>query len=264
MGTQSRPIEAGIAALAHTVSRFSTFALAAVGLLAVSGLTMGALTVGSLEALPGTGYGRTLLLKLGIVLPVVALAAWTRFVLLPEITGRTDLPRSGRITPDSGRIDANRGRSVSAADGARWDALVRTLRNEAALLVAVLAVTGMLTNTAPGQLAGTPSTAPTRFEAGSQGLDVAGTLSPAAVGENQLSFTLTYQGIPLTTDQLELTARLPEQQLGPLAARPTFDPATGRYSATLTLPAPGQWQLQFSARVDTFAKPVALITVPVT
>ncbi len=221
---------------------------------------MGVLTVGSLDALPSTAYGRTLLLKLGIVVPVVAIAAWNRFVLLPAITGRTDLLRSVRIAPDPGQLEVNRGRSV-AADGARWDALVRTLRNEAALLVAVLAVTGLLTNTAPGQPAGTSPTAPTRFEASSQGLDVAGTLAPAAVGENQLSFTLTYRGTPLTTDQLEVTARLAAEQLGPLTAVPSFDPATGRYSATLTLPATGQWRLRFSARVDTFTKPVALATV---
>lgn len=261
MGMPFPPAKAGISALAHTVSRFSAFALAAVGLLGVSGLTMGVLTVGSLDALPSTAYGRTLLLKLGIVVPVVAIAVWNRFVLLPEITGRTDLLRSGRIAPASDQIDPNRGSSVSAVEGARWDALVRTLRNEAALLVAVLAVTGLLTNTAPGQPAGTSPTAPTRFEASSQGLDVAGTLAPAAVGENQLSFTLTYRGTPLTTDQLEVTARLAAEQLGPLTAVPSFDPATGRYSATLTLPATGQWRLRFSARVDTFTKPVALATV---
>lgn len=116
-GTQR---DAATPGLSRTVTRFSGLALAAVGLLAASGLVMATLTLGSVGALTGTGYGRTLLLKLGIVAPVVAIAGWNRFALLPRILRQ---PVQGR-----------------------WDALARTLRNEAALGIAVLAVTGVLTN----------------------------------------------------------------------------------------------------------------------
>lgn len=111
--------------LAHTVIRFSGFALAGAGLLATSGLIMAVLTVGSLEALLGTGYGRTLLLKLGLAVPVLALAGWNRFVLLYRIE----------------RNPTVRG---------QWDQLAWTLRNEAALLAAVVVVAGALTNLPTG------------------------------------------------------------------------------------------------------------------
>lgn len=112
--------DAATPGLSRTVTRFSGLALVAVGLLAASGLVMATLTLGSVEALIGTGYGRTLLLKLGIVAPVVAIAGWNRFMLLPRIL-RQPVP-------------------------GQWDALARTLRSEAALVIAVLAVTGVLTN----------------------------------------------------------------------------------------------------------------------
>ncbi|MCW5954204.1 MAG: CopD family protein, partial [Propionibacteriaceae bacterium] len=235
------PDQATLRALARTVARFSGFALAGVGLLAVSGLVMGTLVVGSLDALPGTAYGRTLLLKTGIVGPLLAIAAWNRFVLLPRLT-RTPTSRP------------------------HWELLTRTLRNEAALLIAVVAVTGMLTNTNPGHAEGHRSGGEATaipLDADSQGLRVIGTLTPGATGVNRLSFTLAYRGEPQAIDQVGVSARLPEQELGPLQATPLLDPATGEYTTQLTLPAAGRWQLQISARVDAFAKPVVLIELPV-
>ena len=236
------PDQATLRGLARTVSRFSGFALGSVLLLAASGLVMGTLIVGSLDALPGTTYGRTLLLKLGIVAPALALAGWNRFVLLPRITGEPT-----RRSP--------------------WQTLTGTLRNEAALLVAVVAVTGLLTNTRPSHAEhnhpGSPSPTAIPLDVTSQGLEVTGTLSPGTVGVNHLTFALAYQSQPLTTDQVTVTARLPAQELGPLQAGLSLDRTTGRYSAELTLPAAGEWQLQISARIDTFTKPVALVDLTI-
>lgn len=234
-----QPDPAALRALVRTVARFSGFAPVSVVLLAASGLAMGVLIVGSPDALVGSAYGRTLLLKLGIVAAVVAVAAWNRFVLLPRLAGES-------------------------ADRRRPTMLARALRIEAALLIAVVAVTGVLTNLSPGDgPAGRPALVAVPLEAESQGLTVFGILTPGAVGANQVVFTLRYEGEPLLTDQVTVAARLPAQDLGPLQATPVLDPATGEYTAALALPAAGRWQLQISARVDAFTKPTAVIEFPV-
>nr|WP_262927833.1 CopD family protein [Microbacterium sp. NIBRBAC000506063] len=100
-------------------------------LLAVSGTIMAILILDSWDALVSTGYGRTLLLKLGIVVAVVALAAWNRTRLLPAITRRPPATL-------------------------QWATLRRILGYEAALLVTVIAVTGFLSNSSPATSITTP------------------------------------------------------------------------------------------------------------
>ena len=50
----------------------------------------------------------------------------------------------------------------------------------------------------------------------SQGLVVEGSLHPVTTGPNTLVFHLAYEGEPFTPDEVLVTARLPEQQLGPI------------------------------------------------
>ncbi len=236
-GRPQPPDSTVLPTLARTLARFSGFALASVMLLTASGLAMGVLIVGGPEALLGTHYGRTLLLKLGIVCAVVAIAAWNRFALLPQATREPAGRRS-------------------------WRLLTRTLRAEAALLIAVVAVTGVLTNLSPEVGRRPPGATAVPFAAESQGLTVTGTLTPGVAGSNEMVFTLRHGGERLSTDQVTVSARLPAQDLGPLQATPVLDPETGEYRAGLTLPAAGRWQVQISARVDPFTKPMALIELP--
>ena len=228
--------------LAATVTRFSGYALASVIVLAASGLTMAILILDNPTALLDTSYGRTLLLKLGILAPVLTIAGWNRYVLLPRLTAEPD-------------------------NHHQWAELTRTLRNEAPLLVAVLAVTGALTNTSPGHHDHNPaSTAQPRtipLQASSQGLDITGTLSPATTGQNLLTITLHYNGEPLRTKHVTISARLPEQDLGPIQTTPVLDPTTEEYTARLQFPVAGNWQLEVSTRVDTFTKPHATLQVAI-
>lgn len=147
--------------------------------------------------------------------------------------------------------------------------LRRTLTGEAAMLIAVITVTGFLTNTSPAVTHehhhDTASTAPAAQEssvrAESQGLTVDGTITPTSTGQNTLAFSLEYQGEPVTVEDVSIEARLPEQELGPFTATPKLDPNTGAYEATLTLPVAGNWQIQVSARIDTYTQPIAIITL---
>ncbi len=230
----------------EVVARFSRYALISAIVLAISGTVMAILIVGSWSTLLGSDYGRILLMKLGIVAAVVLLAAWNRLHLLPRIT-------------------------MQSGERRQWASLRRTLTGEAMLLIAVIALTGFLTNTSPtdahehqrgvGSSAVTDPEAPLYTE--SQGLTVDGAITPATTGENTLTFRLEYDGEPVTIEEVTLEARLPEQQLGPFSATPKLDPDTGGYEATLTMPVAGEWQIQVSARIDTFSQPIAVIPVTI-
>ncbi|MFE5777473.1 copper resistance CopC/CopD family protein [Brachybacterium sp. NPDC056505] len=103
------------------VRRFSLVALVSVLVLAASGTTMAVLILDAPSALVTSAWGRTLLVKLVVVAVAVGLAAWNRTRLLP---------------------------AIASAD-APWEHLLRTMRREAALLLGVLAVTGLLVNLSP-------------------------------------------------------------------------------------------------------------------
>src|SRR2546428_14084041 len=67
--------------------RFSRCALAAIVVLALSGTVNAVAQVGSVAGLVGTPYGQLLLLKLGLLIPALALAALNRAVHLPRLSG---------------------------------------------------------------------------------------------------------------------------------------------------------------------------------
>ena len=76
---EGRPLAAPLAS--RLLPRFSAVALLSVGTLALSGLYMAILRLGSFELLFGTLYGRTLIVKLALAAPMVAMGAvnllWT-------------------------------------------------------------------------------------------------------------------------------------------------------------------------------------------
>lgn len=227
------------------VQRFSRLALWSVAILTVSGTIMGIMIVGSLDVLVTTSYGLTLLLKIGIVIPVIAIAAYNKFRLLPKISARP----TARM---------------------QWHTLNRTLGYEAALLVAVLLLTGFLTNLSPAHehhdtTASNPaSTAQTiTLDADAQGLSLRGELEPALTGENEITFTLEYDGEPVTPDEVTIRTRLPAHDLGPFQTAAELDPATGEYAADLDMPVAGQWEMQVLARVSTFAEPIVTVSITV-
>ena len=67
--------------------RFSTWALAVMAVIVVSGVWNAWNEVGGVPGLVGTGYGRLVLLKVALLLPVLALAAWNRGSLLSRLGG---------------------------------------------------------------------------------------------------------------------------------------------------------------------------------
>jgi copper transport protein len=123
-----QPPEARRDALAAWFPRFSTVAAVSVSLLLLTGIYQTWIWVGGLEPLLQTGYGRVLVVKLGLVALVLAAAATNRFVVLPAVLRRTggDAARAG-------------------------DALVRMVRAEAVVAGLIILVVGVLTSLPPAR-----------------------------------------------------------------------------------------------------------------
>jgi putative copper resistance protein D len=131
-GTGAPAGPAGPALAASAARRFSALGLGCVLVLLLTGLHNTWEQVGSVAALVGTPYGRWLLLKLGLLLPLVGLAALNRLVLKPRLT-----------------------RAAAAGDPAAAAPVVRRLRRqvlaEAGLGCAVLATVAVLGLTTPAR-----------------------------------------------------------------------------------------------------------------
>ncbi len=222
----------GLAALLTTlqnpeaVIRFSRVALTSVTVLVVTGVYQSWRGLGSWQALTETPYGRLLLAKILLVALLLGAAAFSR-----RWTRPTPAPR----------------------------ALRRSVLTEAAIATAVLAVTTVLTGTAPSratEAAPTPGVLPASvttipFEAGpSLRGTVQITLDPGRTGDNSVQAVVyAPDGTLATVPELRLTFTLPTHAIGPLNAHLTD--RGGYWSTnTLTLPLPGTWTMKTTIRVS--------------
>jgi copper transport protein len=114
--------------LAPAVSRFSSMAVIAVGLLVASGLFRSWEEVRTVEALTGTDYGVTLLSKVAAFAPMLGLGGFNRLWLKPRL---------------------ERAASSPEAPGAPVVSFKRLMSLELALAAVVLALTAALTDLSP-------------------------------------------------------------------------------------------------------------------
>jgi copper transport protein len=164
----ARPSVDRLRGTAAIVTRFSTVALVSMVALAVAGIALAWVELGSLAALFDTTYGRLILAKLAVVAVIVVLAAYNRLRLVPQIL--TDIDLADDLAPadiDLTDIDLTDDRADTdppteadgpaittqpdawADDGLRH--LARTVLAEALAVVVVLALTSVLVNTTPGR-----------------------------------------------------------------------------------------------------------------
>jgi copper transport protein len=115
-----RPDDASGAAV--VLRRFSLAASGSVALLLASGLGLAWAELAPAGGVPFNGYGLVLLAKAGIALAALAIGALNHFVVVPAV--------------ESGEQDA-------------WSTLANTLRVELGAVVALVALTGVLTGLAP-------------------------------------------------------------------------------------------------------------------
>ena len=217
--------------LATVLARFSAVALVAVIVLAATGTAQAIIEVRHLDALTTTGFGRSVLAKVALLLVLIVFGAVNR----------------QRIVPALRRLAA-----APAAPGAPGRLLRLTLRAEVALVLVVLGLTGALTGYAP----------PTAADEGTQSvsnrmgpLDLELTIDPARVGVNELHVYLfrARDGTPFKGTK-ELTVRLsqPGKGIGPIDAR-LRSGGPGHYLAdAVTLSPGGTWQIEVTDRVSDF------------
>ena len=225
--------------LAETaVPRFSTLAVVSVAALLVAGIVNGYLQIRSWNGLWDTTYGRLLLAKVALFLPIVALGAYNNRRAVPRL-------RAG---------------VTSALERRRF---VRMTAAELGLVVAVLAVTSVLVAEPPARALVSP-TGPYAQTTELGDLELNLVVNPAVAGSNEIHlYTLTRAGQPTDLDEVNVSASLTAQQIGPLRyeARRV---APGHYlvaGASLTLP--GDWQIQVNARRGEFESLTAVLTVPI-
>jgi copper transport protein len=210
---------------ARLIPRFSALGLSSVGLLTLTGLYSAVLRLGSWDALNNTLYGRVLITKLIIALPMVAMGA-------VNLLG---------ITPAMKR----------AAAAAGNEPLVIRFRNlitsEISLGVALLLSVGLLTSLPPAQAA---SSAPGFDETQTvDDLAMELNITPGRVGLNTFTLTVTAGGQPIfnTKDvRLKFTpasGKLPPSEVSLSAS------GSGQYSLKgSNLSLPDTWQVQALVR----------------
>lgn len=190
----------------------------------VSGVTLTWRITGSWAALFGTGHGRLVMVKLGIVAVVATVGAFNRFRLLPRI----ETSRAVRAT-------------VQLGTSTTFEVLGLSL---------LLAATAVLVQQDPRQdqfQEPISAQGPVQTALDQHGLTV--TLDRATTGVNRIDLELR-----------EPTGGLLDLPEAPRLAligddRTTYEttPEGDGYTATIDIPDTGPWQLEIRARVDTFS-----------
>lgn len=206
------------------VAHFSNQARSAVAMLMLTGIYAGWLHIGSLDGLLHTDYGRALLIKLALILPLLALAG-------------VNLVFTAR--------GLHSGQAV-------WSSRLRMLVGvEIALTISVLAAVGMMTAISPARsaLADAPPQPEARPFSASRmvgGLQIDLDITPGLVGENTLTITLRDAENAPVDDASLIRARFDslDQNIGQSELRPTFVGA-GQYTAAgSNLSVPGNWRVR--------------------
>ena len=222
----------------EVLARFSGVAGGILLALAATGVLMGWRILGAWSPLFHTAYGVLLLVKVGIAMVVVLIAAWNRYRLLPRLQDATKA-RQQRV-------------------GARL--VVRAITAEAALLLGVLLVTGVLVDKSPEPdvtaAVGTARSGPQEAMLGD--VKVEATVSPLTIGPNTVTIRL-FDSAGAPTEFFEPPAARFSTDEVDLGTVPVTSEVAGTYTAQVVVPSPGTWRLQVSLRTSKFDNPVAIL-----
>jgi copper transport protein len=230
------------AVLAPVVSRFSDMAMIAVAALVASGFFRAWMEVRAWRALTGATYGVTLLVKLGVFAPLLALGAVNNRWVKPRITRAVD-----------------EGRPRSAPLGT----LRRLVGAEVALATVVVGITAFLVNLPPARIeAGVTGPFITDVRLGENNLNVL--VDPNRVGANEVHLTVTEPtGAPAPIEEMRVLFRMPSEGIGPLVGEATML-AEGHFVVQGNqLSVAGEWELQVVARISEFEEERTSVTVSV-
>ena len=183
-----RPDPAVRAVLETGVQRFSSIAVVSLSLMFLTGVWSAGIEVARLDDLIDTGYGRTLLVKLLLVAPLLGVAAYNAYVLRPRFLAPAGAAASNR--DERPRLLQRR--------------FARTIGLELALALAVLAVAAVLVQTTPtrGATAGAVASGAISETKQVEGLGVTLTVDPGRPGFN--AFEVNLAGAASLVEQVRL------------------------------------------------------------
>jgi copper transport protein len=219
---------------ASAVPRFSTMALVSVAVLLAAGALNGYLQVRAWRGLWETEYGVLLLIKIGLVLPLLALGAYNNRYAVPRL----------------------RAQIASLVERRRF---LRFAGAELAIMVAIVGVTSALVNAPPAR------TEVAMHEASETELELGPfmahmLLDPAMAGSNRIHLEFT-RGRP---DEVSVSAALKSRGIGPLSykVRRGMEPGAFVVERANLQPA-GEWELRVEARRGRFELFTQTVSVPI-
>ena len=217
-----------------SVPRFSTMAVVSVIALLVAGTIQGYLQVRAWRGLWETEYGILLLVKVGLVLPLLALGAYNNRYAVPRL----------------------RERIASSVERRRF---MRFASAELVVMVVVVGVTAALVNAPPAK------TEVQMHEAAEMELELGPLMAhmevtPGTLGQNEIHLEFT-KGRP---DEVKVSAHLKEKDIGPLRyrARRGMEPGTFVVKRANLSPA-GDWEIRIDARRGDFDLYSDTVHVPI-
>jgi copper transport protein len=222
----------------RAVPVFSILAVASVVTLVAVGTLRGYQEVKAFHGLWDTTYGVLLLVKIGLVLPIVALGAYNNRFAVPRLKRQI----------------------ASALEQRRF---LRMAGAELAIMVAIVGVTAVLVTEPPAKASVTAQ----KFISDTVpigNLELNYTIEPARTGTNVIHFYFfTPRGVPANVDDLKLSATLPSQGLGPIRI-PLQRIVPSHYTTpNAVFPQPGEWQWTLEARRGEFEALTQTVTVPI-
>lgn len=228
--------------LLAVLARVSRPALAAVLVIALTGVVQAYIDVRSLDGLLHTTYGALVIVKVLLLLGLIGLGWVNRTRVIPALTRLVD---------------------AAAPPGGVGVLARRTLRGELALMLGVLGVTAALIGYVPpidaasGPFSAQATIGPAELEL---------TVEPARVGLNTIHLYLidAKRGVQFTaTKELTVTAELPAKGIGPLPLKANLA-GPGHYTLNSAALSPaGKWQLQITDRISEFQQYAKTIAVSI-
>lgn len=222
----------------RAVPRFSMIAVVAVAALLLAGVTNGYLQVKEWRGLWDTSYGVLLLVKTGLVLPVLALGGYNNKFAVPRL----------------------RAMAASAREQ-RW--FLRAAGAELLVVTAVVAVTAVLVAKPPAKASVAP-TGPYATTTDLGPLDLNFVVDPAKSGPNAVHlYLLEKNGQPAEVDEATLEASLPSKGIAPLHLDANRA-GPGHYVVTSAVfPFAGDWQLRIETRRGEFDLYTQTLSIPI-
>ena len=222
----------------RAVPRFSLLAVVSVATLIVAGSLRGYQEVKAFHGLWDTTYGRLLLVKIALVLPLLALGAYNNRYAVPRLKKQI----------------------ASVVEQRRF---LRAAGMELAIMAIIVGVTAVLVTEPPAKAS--VSAAKYATDTVPIGpLEVNYLIDPAKTGPNVIHlYFFKTTGQPANVDDAKLSATLPSKSLGPLRIPLTRIVPSHYTTSAGVFPEAGDWQVTFEIRKGQFQSFTQTVTVPI-